>query len=151
MADFWIHFNGALRRRLPYLIIIPYFTLKINRKFNEIHNFCQNEYVSDRLQNQTVSLQCAHKKRCKKTQDKFFYTAVNIVSAAKHRRFTAENIVFLTAPLFDQYSAFPTVRGYGITSRIFDTPVRYIMIRSNPSPYPACLVPPKRLRFTYHQ
>ncbi len=39
MADFWIHFNGALRRRLPYLISIPYFTLKINRKFNEIHNF----------------------------------------------------------------------------------------------------------------
>ena len=36
-----------------------------------------------------------------------------------------------------QYSADPTVRGYGMTSRMFETPVRYMMIRSNPSPYPA--------------
>ena len=50
-----------------------------------------------------------------------------------------------------QYSALPTVLGYGITSRIFDTPVRYIMILSKPRPKPACFVPPYLRRFIYHQ
>ena len=35
-----------------------------------------------------------------------------------------------------QYSQLPTVLGKGITSRIFEIPVRYITIRSNPRPYP---------------
>ena len=34
-------------------------------------------------------------------------------------------------------SQLPTVRGNGITSRMFDTPVRYITQRSKPSPKPA--------------
>ena len=29
-----------------------------------------------------------------------------------------------------------------MTSRILETPVRYMMIRSKPRPYPACFVPP---------
>src|SRR5690606_10073702 len=37
-----------------------------------------------------------------------------------------------------QYSAFPGVRGYGMTSRMFAMPVAYWMARSSPSPNPAC-------------
>ena len=38
-----------------------------------------------------------------------------------------------------QNSALPTVRGWGSTSRILLTPVRYITRRSKPRPKPACL------------
>jgi hypothetical protein len=50
-----------------------------------------------------------------------------------------------------QNSALPGVRGNGITSRIFFIPVRYIIMRSNPMPKPACFTPPKRRRSRYHQ
>ncbi len=46
----------------------------------------------------------------------------------------------------NQSSQFPTVRGKGITSLMFDTPVRYMTQRSNPSPNPACLAVPYFLR-----
>ena len=39
-------------------------------------------------------------------------------------------------------SQLPTVLGKGITSRMFDTPVRYITHLSNPRPKPACLAEP---------
>jgi hypothetical protein len=37
-----------------------------------------------------------------------------------------------------QYRAFPGVRGNGIASRTFASPVTYASVRSNPSPNPAC-------------
>ena len=48
--------------------------------------------------------------------------------------------------LLYQRSQFFTVRGNGITSRIFPIPVRYMIMRSKPSPKPACLVVPYFLR-----
>src|SRR5205807_20222 len=50
-----------------------------------------------------------------------------------------------------QNSAFPGVRANGITSRMFETPVRNINNRSKPSPNPACGTVPKRRRSVYHQ
>ena len=50
-----------------------------------------------------------------------------------------------------QNSALPTVRGWGSTSRMLAMPVRYITIRSNPRPKPACLQEPNRRRSRYHQ
>ena len=41
-----------------------------------------------------------------------------------------------------QKSALPTVRGWGRTSRMLETPVRYITSRSKPRPKPACLQEP---------
>ena len=38
-----------------------------------------------------------------------------------------------------QNSALPTVRGWGSTSRMLETPVRYMTRRSKPRPKPACL------------
>ena len=48
---------------------------------------------------------------------------------------------------FSQYSKFPTVRGYGNTSRMLEMPGRYMIMRSKPSPKPACTVPPYLRRF----
>ncbi len=42
------------------------------------------------------------------------------------------------ASIFFQYLAFPGVRGNGIASRTFASPVTYTSVRSNPSPNPAC-------------
>ena len=50
-----------------------------------------------------------------------------------------------------QNSALPTVRGWGSTSRMLAMPVRYMTIRSNPRPKPACLQEPNRRRSRYHQ
>jgi hypothetical protein len=44
---------------------------------------------------------------------------------------------FLHANYLDQNSAFPGVRGKGITSRMFTIPVTYCTIRSRPKPKPA--------------
>ena len=43
------------------------------------------------------------------------------------------------------------VRGKGMTSRIFVTPVTVIKKRSNPRPNPACGTVPKRRMSRYHQ
>ena len=51
----------------------------------------------------------------------------------------------------DQNSAFPGVRAKGITSRMFETPVRNISKRSNPRPKPACGTVPYFRRSAYHQ
>ena len=48
-------------------------------------------------------------------------------------------LLFYSSQLF-------TVLGNGITSRMLDIPVRYMMHLSNPSPNPACLVDPYFLR-----
>ena len=57
---------------------------------------------------------------------------------------------FLAPPKI-QNSAFPTVLGWGSTSRMLAMPVRYMTIRSNPRPKPACLQEPNRRRSRYHQ
>ena len=57
---------------------------------------------------------------------------------------------FLAPPKI-QNSAFPTVLGWGSTSRMLAMPVRYITIRSKPRPKPACLQEPNRRRSRYHQ
>ena len=57
---------------------------------------------------------------------------------------------FLAPPKI-QNSAFPTVLGWGSTSRMLAIPVRYITIRSKPRPKPACLQEPNRRRSRYHQ
>ena len=50
-----------------------------------------------------------------------------------------------------QNSAFPGVRGNGITSRMFAMPVTNCTIRSRPRPKPECGTVPKRRRSRYHQ
>lgn len=50
-----------------------------------------------------------------------------------------------------QKSAFPVVRGKGSTSRMLDTPVKYIIRRSKPRPKPACGAEPNLRSSRYHQ
>src|SRR5699024_4110393 len=66
-----------------------------------------------------------------------------IISAGHSAPLPVCNITFL----FHFYSSqLFTVLGNGITSRMFDIPVRYITHLSNPRPNPACLVEPYFLR-----
>ena len=50
-----------------------------------------------------------------------------------------------------QKSAFPVVRGKGSTTRMLDTPVKYIIRRSKPRPKPACGAEPNLRSSRYHQ
>lgn len=82
-----------------------------------------------------------------------FWEGPRARQATRHPRVTGlpnEAQPFLAPPKI-QNSAFPTVLGWGSTSRMLAMPVRYITIRSNPRPKPACLQEPNRRRSRYHQ
>ena len=51
----------------------------------------------------------------------------------------------------DQNSALPVVRGKGSTSRMLETPVKYMIRRSKPKPKPAWGVVPNLRSSKYHQ
>ena len=82
-----------------------------------------------------------------------FWEGPRARQATRHPRVTGlpnEAQPFLAPPKI-QNSAFPTVLGWGSTSRMLAMPVRYITIRSKPRPKPACLQEPNRRRSRYHQ
>ena len=82
-----------------------------------------------------------------------FWEGPRARQATRHPRVTGlpnEAQPFLAPPKI-QNSAFPTVLGWGSTSRMLAMPVRYMTIRSNPRPKPACLQEPNRRRSRYHQ
>ena len=60
----------------------------------------------------------------------------NFVFASKRQRFQGFAPGNETKQQY-QKSALPTVRGCSSTSRMFDTPVRYMTMRSKPRPKPA--------------
>ena len=78
----------------------------------------------------------------RKKREYIFATLVLVIliSWAKKSAWPAVDQALL--PFDDQNSALPTVRGWGSTSRMLLTPVRYITRRSKPRPKPACLQEP---------
>lgn len=133
--------------------------LQQNRAFHfaeyAVHIFILNHYASENATNSASMMMTAHTSeqisvRINLSSSLFLRNPMQnpIIHGRKNAAISERACKISSIFLYptNQISQLPTVRGNGITSRMFDTPVRYITQRSNPRPKPAWRAEPYFLR-----